>query len=907
MMSNSMGKAKQHLLLLLMTLVMILAGADSAFAGTGPTAVNGVMAFQAWDLSRDGSINLDGKWAFYWNQLLTPEDFKQGSEPVKSGYIAVPGYWNKIEIDGKPVGGGGAATFRLRLQHLKPGQLLSLDIPLMHTAYRLWANGRIISENGVVGRSPDTSIPQYLPKTPNLVTDDGMVDLVLQVSNFSHTNGGIWQSLKLGTHEEISRISQLRTAFDLFLLGAIFIMSLYHFGLFALRRKEKSTLFFGVFCLVISFRLSIHGSTILSVLFPDISWELLVKLDYFVLYIGLVFFSAFLQTLYPQEFPRKIVNLIAVPAIAFILFTTVVPAFIFTAYLVYFQAIMGLSCLYYLVVLARASYRRREGAGVVLGGCVVLIASLVNDVLYNHEIIQTADLVGAGLFVMIFSQSFVLSLRFSKAFITVEELSANLEGQVRERTAAIKDLLDNTGQGFFSFAEDYTVQRYTSRAVREFFGRSIENENALGLLFPENSQQRQEVLDLVFSQTGDLALVKDLLPAELKKDGKIYQMDYHWIPPQENTAGRIMIVLTDITAQRDLEHRLMADEERNRMIVKIAVDRHGFLSFLNAINRCLDEARQILELPVADIQADVLFRHYHTVKGGLASYLFKAAAEKAHGIESRLDEVRSGQVLINDQLVVVIRQETEELGTILQQTLHGLEHILPRELLNAAQQGYFRIPERKIQALEKALSDSSRVDPAVASAVGDLRKQPVRNVLKKFADDARELGEQLHKPLKVKLQGEDTELVHEPFKPLFASLIHLIRNAVDHGIEPPDVRAMLGKPEIGEVTIQAAIDGDDFIIRVADNGGGVDSFAVKSKAVKNGIITSQQAESMSEQEVIQLIFRPGFSTQEAVSDLSGRGVGMDAVASEVAALKGRIQIESRIGEGTRFILTLPLS
>ena len=425
-------------------------------------------------------------------------------------------------------------------------------------------------------------------------------------------------------------------------------------------------------------------------------------------------------------------------------------------------------------------------------------------------------------------------------------------------------------------------------------------------MFPETEQERQEVLDLVFSRAGDLDLFEELLPTELTRDGKIYQIDYHWIPAQNRSRGRIMIVLTDITTQRDLEQKLKEDEERNRMIVKIAVDRHGFLMFLNSIKLCIEEAKQNLALPVSDIQPDTLFRHYHTIKGGLASYQFKEGAEKAHFIESQLEPVRSGKVQISAELVAVMKDETEALENILQKTLKSLEPVLPRELLDAGKQNYFRISETKITALEEALSGSSSVDPAIEKAVLDLRKQPLRNILKKFADDAKELGDRLSKPINVKLQGEETEIIHDPFKPLFASLIHLIRNAVDHGIEPPNVRTMLGKPEAGEVTIETGINGNQLVIEIIDDGGGIDDAAVRSKAVEKEIITTEQAEKMSRQEAALLIFKPGFSTNDTVSDLSGRGVGMDAVSSEVAALKGSIDISSRIDEGTTFTLTLPI-
>ncbi len=136
-------------------------------------------------------------------------------------YIQVPGYWDKFKIDGTSLGGRGVSTYRLTLENVEPGSLLALDIPLMHTAYILWADGRVISRNGVVGRSLEETVAQYLPMTPSFVAADRSVEFVLQVSNFSHNNGGICQTLAMGADTTVDNTSQLRTAFDLFLLGAI--------------------------------------------------------------------------------------------------------------------------------------------------------------------------------------------------------------------------------------------------------------------------------------------------------------------------------------------------------------------------------------------------------------------------------------------------------------------------------------------------------------------------------------------------------------------------------------------------------------------------------------------------------------------------------------------------------------
>lgn len=898
---RSLKRFSVQILLFVFTFVMI----GNSLTKAETIAKSGVLDLSNWNFESDGPLGLDGEWEFYWNSLLDPSDFAQGAIPAMSGYIDAPGYWDGYNLNGQELSGIGYASFRLKIINLDSTRVFMLDLPLMHTAYKLWINGELISTNGVVGMEKSTSVPQYLPKTPIIRGFNSELDIVLQISNFHHNNGGIWQTLRIGLEEDIIFESQTRTAFDLFLLGASFIMALYHFALFALRRKETSTMFFGLFCLIVSFRISTHGSTILSVMFPDLSWELLVKLDYFTLYFGLSFYCAFIHRLYLLEFPQKVLNLILVLSWGFAIFSVVTPATVFTAYLKPYQAIMAASCLFVSYVLVRAIMAKREGAKVILAGCSVIIICFVNDVLYNAEVIHTADMMGAGLFVMIFLQSYVLSAKFSKAFDMVEVLSIHLDQKVKERTAAIKDLLDNTGQGFFSFAKDFRIQKFTSKATVDFFKRSIENEDALALMFPESSSERKQVFNLVFDQSGDLDMVQELLPKEINQDGRIYHLDYHWIEPRENIDGRMMIVMTDITTQRNLENQLKKDEVLNQMIVKIAVDRHGFIGFINEVKKCMGRVDEILNHPLHSMDTEELFRHLHTVKGGMASYFFNDVAEKAHEIENTLDKVRTGEEPISQEFVDNIKKEVSVLNELQNEALQNLERIVPKELIDAGQQPYFRIPEAKIIKLENSLKDELKNNRSVFEAVTGLRKQPIRNVMKKFASDAGTLAENLGKKVKISLHGEQNEIIHAPLKPLFSSLIHLVRNSVDHGIESPEARTNLGKEEAGQLDITISPNEEHLKIVISDDGAGIDLDRIKTKAIEKSLITEEQAATMSNDEIVKLIFKPGFSTNEAITDLSGRGVGMDAVADEVKKLSGSIKIQTQLNKGTQFIINIP--
>jgi len=215
--------------------------------------------------------------------------------------------------------------------------------------------------------------------------------------------------------------------------------------------------------------------------------------------------------------------------------------------------------------------------------------------------------------------------------------------------------------------------------------------------------------------------------------------------------------------------------------------------------------------------------------------------------------------------------------------------------------------ESDLEELIEAINGMSRTVSDLQDAVMKLRMQPVKKIFSKFPRIVRDLAKKLNKKVQLVLEGEDTEIDRSILDRLEDPLIHLVRNAIDHGIEPPEERIMAGKPEIGTVKLGAYQEGDRIIIYIEDDGRGIDPEKVKKKAVEKGLITPEQAVNMSDKEAYELIFLPGFSTAEQVSDVSGRGVGMDVVASTIHSLRGNIEIESKLGSGTKIIMKLPLT
>ena len=201
----------------------------------------------------------------------------------------------------------------------------------------------------------------------------------------------------------------------------------------------------------------------------------------------------------------------------------------------------------------------------------------------------------------------------------------------------------------------------------------------------------------------------------------------------------------------------------------------------------------------------------------------------------------------------------------------------------------------------------NRIAEDLQWAVMRVRMVPVAHVFQRFPRLVRDLSRKVHKRVRLVVEGEETEADKNVVEDLAEPLVHLIRNAVDHGIEPPEERERLGKPAEGTVRLRAIQRDDQVVIEVSDDGRGIDPEAVKRKAYERGLLDEERLESISDHEALQLVFLPGFSTAERVSDLSGRGVGMDVVRAMVERAGGTVALESRPGAGTTVRLTLPLS
>jgi len=245
-----------------------------------------------------------------------------------------------------------------------------------------------------------------------------------------------------------------------------------------------------------------------------------------------------------------------------------------------------------------------------------------------------------------------------------------------------------------------------------------------------------------------------------------------------------------------------------------------------------------------------------------------------------------------------VRVDTQKLDRMM--NLVG-ELVLVRNRLKALR------PRSASDPVSRSIAELDFITRALQGAVMQIRMQPIKRVFSRFPKLARDVARGLGKQIEVELQGEDTDLDKNLVEALADPLVHMVRNSVDHGIELPEARLRAGKPAAGRLLLSAQQEGDHILITVRDDGAGIDADKLRQKALQKGLVDAVTAAEMSPEECLDLIFLPGFSTKEQISDLSGRGVGMDVVRSRIRELNGTVAIDSKVGQGTTFRIRVPLT
>jgi len=389
-----------------------------------PKAVDGILDIRGWDFDFNGKLDLYGQWEFYYGEFLTSEDFAK-PKSVKPNYIEVPSLWNGYDWNGIKLPGSGFATYRLLVKSKNLNKIMGLRIGDMYSSYKLYIGGKLIASNGIPAKTKEENIAQWLPVVKFIELNSEETEFILHIANFNHRKAGTWAFFELGNPDEIISAREKSMAFELFLFGTLLIMAFYHFGLFALRRNDRSVLYFGIFCFLTGFRVVVTGERSLVNFFP-LSFEAQLKIEYISLSLGIPVFSRFLIHSFPDVVNRKKFYIPETLLYIFSFIPLVTTGEIYSYTAIPVQLTMLVFAILFFYYLIRATRQGVDGALSAILGMIMFFICGINDALYNNELIQTGNLYPFGLFIFIFSQSFILSLLFAKSFLNVEKLSGEL-------------------------------------------------------------------------------------------------------------------------------------------------------------------------------------------------------------------------------------------------------------------------------------------------------------------------------------------------------------------------------------------------------------------------------------------------------------------------------------------------
>lgn len=399
---------------------------------------NGILDFSNIDILNHNIIGLEGDVEFYWQKLLTPSDFKNDTTLRPDGYIKIPGVWNKFEIDGEKIGGFGYATYRFVINVQEEGNY-GIRIIEFDTAYKIWANSTHVASAGVVGTSKESSKPDWKRNELLVQSHDKKIEVIIQISNFTHRKGGAEDRMYFGSADSILTNKNRQILISALLLGILLMLSLYHFVLYLFRPTEISVIIFSVLCFFMSLRLMATGEKLLIDMFPNINWFLAIRIEYLSYKIALPLLFAFFYYFFKEYIPRWIVKTTFIFAAIFCLIVLFTPVRIFSYTPLVYQVLVAFDAVYMFYVLIKASIDKKENALIFLTGYVLFLGILINDILFYNKIINTSFMMHLGLFILAVSQSFLVSRDYAYTFYNNEALSQRLEKYNRELEAKVHD------------------------------------------------------------------------------------------------------------------------------------------------------------------------------------------------------------------------------------------------------------------------------------------------------------------------------------------------------------------------------------------------------------------------------------------------------------------------------------
>lgn len=362
-------------------------------------------------------IPLNGEWEFYYKKFLTPS--KKNQKIIPDGYIKLPSIWNSFIYKDKEIGAEGYGTYRAVIKVKNKNTSYALKVPDVSSSYRLYINGKLISENGHVGTSIKQEVPQWKPRTVVIFPTKDELELIVHVSNFHHIRGGMWESILLGSQENILKNREINLARSFFIFGILFLIGIHHFELFLLMKDNRKNLYLSLLSFSCAVREIFTREVAAHLIIQNISFSVNAKIEYLSCIFISVSIYILLNTLYSKEFSKKVLNIVLVIGglYAIIILTTPLKIFsIFLNYYIIFALIIAIYSIYALII---ALKNHRQEVKIVFMGIIILTLSSINDTLYINRYITsyfTAHMFPIAIVIFMLCQMHILTVNIVNAF-----------------------------------------------------------------------------------------------------------------------------------------------------------------------------------------------------------------------------------------------------------------------------------------------------------------------------------------------------------------------------------------------------------------------------------------------------------------------------------------------------------
>jgi len=490
----------------------------------------------------------------------------------------------------------------------------------------------------------------------------------------------------------------------------------------------------------------------------------------------------------------------------------------------------------------------------------------------------------------------------------LKEISENLNA----KTHKVRSLLDNAEQGFLSFGNDFIIDNEYSLECVRLLGPDLEGQDISDVLYTNNKTKKQFLKDALLNVVNEKnELIKDamlsLLPKEVIVNRRAIKLDYKILNNQT-----YMIVLTNITKEKILEKKIAKEQEILKMIVIIVSEPAQFYELKDDFEKFYSNKKVFINYNLsAKVNLSELYRDIHTFKGSFAQLRMQNCVQELHKLETSLSEMSTQEDLTNQDLLDILSisdmQEWLNKDLYVIKEILGIEFFDKQHKLEVDDKFIFNI-EDKITYLLQADNQHINTYEDILNEINRARGTTLNHALSIYPKLCQEIASTQEKKLtEFKIIGGEDILTPIHFKPFLKSLIHLFRNAIDHGVEELENRLMIGKSEYASIKCEIESNKDNFKIVISDDGTGIDIERLKKKALSAKLYTEFELSNMTNKELLQLIFIDSLSTNDNITKLSGRGIGMGAVKSEIEKLSGEIEIHSVLGKGSTFILTVPTS